>query len=231
MSWHLMADIEPYSPHREMPLWQHNKLMASYGGLKMWTQVITDQMNPDFQAGSHRGVALLLPMHLLFESEVERGLKSSLPNCAVTGQARRHWLATHDVGREHGPEHWFSLRPDLLIENGESIAVLDAKWKLIDQRGSGSDRKYDLSQSDFYQLFAYGHKYLGGQGNLCLIYPGYEHFTRPLPPFDLDTALRLWVIPYDMDSKGLVAGEWCEELPMLAPAAVLPPENSQVAVA
>jgi 5-methylcytosine-specific restriction enzyme subunit McrC len=217
---HLMSDIHPYQqPQNEMPLWQHNRLMAAYSGIKLWTQVIIDQLNPDFQAGSHKGIALLLPMQRLFEATVERVLKTKLPHCTVTGQPRRHSLAAHTPKPGGGAERWFTLKPDLLVEAGDVRVVLDAKWKLIDEHKSSGDAKYDLSQADFYQLYAYGQKYLGGEGALFLIYPRYDHFTAPLPPFELDDDLRLWVVPYDLHGGNLVSGSWAASAPVLSSAA------------
>jgi 5-methylcytosine-specific restriction enzyme subunit McrC len=76
--------------------------------------------------------------------------------------------------------------------------VLDTKWKLIDgTRGNGTD-KYGLAQADFYQLHAYGHSYLDGAGDVVLIYPKTDAFSKPLDVFDFPkaTGLRLWVLPF-----------------------------------
>lgn len=62
---------------------------------------------------------------------------------------------------------------------------------------------YGLSQEDFCQLFAYGHKYLGGQGDLLLIYPRSKSFSRVLPPFAFSDDLTLWVVPFDLDEEVL----------------------------
>ena len=64
--------------------------------------------------------------------------------------------------------------------------------------------KYGLSQSDFYQLYAYGKKYMDGYGDMILIFPKYDNFTQPLPVFKYDKNLRLWVIPFDLFSKNLI---------------------------
>jgi len=71
-------------------------------------------------------------------------------------------------------------------------------WKRLD--GSDEKNNYGISQADLYQLFAYGHKYLGGQGDLVLIYPAWERFKAPLDPFcfDNDNQLRLWVLPFEL---------------------------------
>lgn len=65
----------------------------------------------------------------------------------------------------------------------------------------GSDRNdaYGLSQSDFHQLHAYGHKYLSGVGEMALVYPSTATFRAPLEPFLFEPRLRLWVLPFDLD--------------------------------
>lgn len=108
----------------------------------------------------------------------------------------------------------FYLKPDLLIDNcGEHRYVMDTKWKLIDS--SNSEKNFDLSQSDIYQMFAYGHKYLSGNGELMLIYPKHEKFALPMPYFKLDSDLRLWVIPFCVESDRLVDGEWIDHFSTL----------------
>lgn len=46
--------------------------------------------------------------------------------------------------------------------------------------------KYGINQSDLCQLFAYGEKYLGGQGKMSLIYPRTSVFDKALPLFQFD---------------------------------------------
>jgi 5-methylcytosine-specific restriction enzyme subunit McrC len=92
---------------------------------------------------------------------------------------------------------------------------MDTKWKLVDEHRATNEHKYDLSQADFYQLAAYGEKYLSGEGDMLLIYPRHADFTAPLPVFEFNSALRLWVVPFDLDERKLVAGPWSEKIPVL----------------
>jgi 5-methylcytosine-specific restriction enzyme subunit McrC len=57
-------------------------------------------------------------------------------------------------------------------------------------------------------MFAYGQKYLHGQGNMMLIYPRHQYFATPLPVFRFDEDLSLWCVPFDLESGELVKGEW-----------------------
>jgi len=60
--------------------------------------------------------------------------------------------------------------------------------------------KYGLSQGDFYQMFAYGHHYLPGEGDMILIYPKTENFPETLQSFEFSDKLRLWVTPFDLQN-------------------------------
>jgi 5-methylcytosine-specific restriction enzyme subunit McrC len=55
-----------------------------------------------------------------------------------------------------------------------------------------------LSQADFYQLFAYGQKYLAGDGDVFLVYLGTTAFPEPLPPFHFSPHMRRHVLPFDL---------------------------------
>lgn len=174
--------------------WRHDRLMAHYQLVRPWCELVLGQHMPLTVRGATHGISLLFPMEKLFERYVEAGLRRQLqPPCSLKAQARSEFLC------EHEGEGMFQLRPDFLVQwEGENFLLMDAKWKLI----SIADRqnKYGLSQQDFYQLFAYGHKYLNGTGNMLLIYPQTAELPEPLGPFvfsDVDKLL-LWVVPFDL---------------------------------
>lgn len=83
---------------------------------------------------------------------------------------------------------------------------MDTKWKLLDGLKANGTEKYGLSQSDFYQLQAYGQSYLDAQGEVVLIYPKTETFDRPLPVFEFPktSGLSLWVLPFCLKSRTLI---------------------------
>lgn len=58
--------------------------------------------------------------------------------------------------------------------------VMDTKWKLVNS-SQQTKSLYGLAQADFYQMFAYGQKYLGGNGEMYLIYPAHDDFSQPIP--------------------------------------------------
>ncbi|AFY17846.1 MULTISPECIES: McrC family protein [Pseudomonas] len=179
--------------------WSGDRLMAHYQAIKPWCELILNQQMPIAVSGEWRGISLLFPMEKLFENYVEGWLRRRLaPTARLTSQAARHSLCVHDGSA------MFRLEPDLLLEQGERAWVLDTKWKRLD----GGDRrnKYGLSQADFYQLFSYGHRYLGGSGELALIYPRTAQFSEPLPAFEFSSEMRLWVLPFDVEGDELLVG-------------------------
>lgn len=176
--------------------WRHDRLMAHYQPIRPWCELILYRQMPQAVAGEYRGISLLFPMEKLFENHVARWLRGRLEaGASLTTQASGHTLCTHEG------QDLFQLQPDLLLRQGTCQWVLDTKWKRLDE--NDRQNKYGLSQADFYQLFAYGQRYLGGMGEMVLIYPKWKQFNVPLPPFDFDNKLRLYVLPFDLDANEL----------------------------
>lgn len=178
--------------------WRNDRLLTGYQAIKPWCELILRQRVPLALSQNWRGISLLFPMEKLFERYVANCLRRQVSNeASIKLQTRLHYLCGHDDGR------MFRLEPDFLVTYSGSRWILDAKWKRID--GSKRQDNYGLHQPDFYQLFAYGHKYLEGQpaGELVLIYPKTASFPKPLPPFDLPRQLRLWVLPIDLEGESL----------------------------
>ncbi|WP_338670746.1 McrC family protein [Pantoea dispersa] len=188
--------------------WSDGKYLFGYRAIKPWCRLILEQMNPDFQHGSHQGISLLFPMEKLYEGWVGCGLADALHHdYQLIGQTKSQYMLEHVPVGEKSSQRWFMLKPDFLITGGQTV-VLDAKWKLLDSRAGDSLRKYDISQSDLYQMFAYGQKYLRGKGNMILIYPHHQYFNIPLPVFRFDEYLSLWCVPFNLESGALVKGDW-----------------------
>jgi 5-methylcytosine-specific restriction enzyme subunit McrC len=116
---------------------------------------------PDVRTGDAAGSALLFNMEKLFEKvlglrirhacqiyaggHVSVGLQGPVKNLAAPG---------------------FQLRPDITIQgDGESIAILDAKWKRLDRGEPNSG----VSSGDAYQMNAYACRYRCSR--LVLVYP------------------------------------------------------------
>ncbi len=176
--------------------------MGCYADALAWVRLVLDEESPLTGTGANRAPSLLFPMEAVFEAFVAKHLARQLARPLILKtQARSHHLIRH---RE---QNWFRLKPDLLIRKAERDSlVLDTKWKLLDGSKANGTEKYGLSQSDFYQLQAYGLSYLSGQGDVVLIYPRTATFDRPLPVFEFPKVegLRLWVVPFCLKSRELM---------------------------
>lgn len=180
--------------------WGQDRLLAHYRPVKPWCELILNQHMPLAVAGDYQGISLLFPMEKLFERFVARWLRTSLAtDVNMCTPARSQSLC------EHQQKPIFQLEPDIFITDSSQRWVLDTKWKLLDS--SKRADKYGLSQSDFYQLFAYGQKYLGGSGRMALIYPRTETFQSPLDAFDFSGGMTLEVLPFDMNQERLLGVE------------------------
>jgi len=185
-------------PSEDFRQWRADRLMAHYQPVKPWCELVLGQHMPLAVAGDWQGVSLLFPMEKIFERYVAATLAKELaPGAKLITQKASEYLCTHC------DSPFFRLEPDLYIQQGKKSWVLDTKWKRLDindQKG-----RYGLSQGDFYQLFAYGHKYLpDGKGELILIYPKRSVFAEALSVFDFGGGLTLRVLPFDLEAGQLV---------------------------
>ncbi|GHF97397.1 McrC family protein [Thalassotalea marina] len=181
--------------------------MSYYETPLAWAKLILEGFSPLTMQGKSSAFSLLFPMEAVFESYVASILHKELPESySLKTQASSEYLVKHQ--QKGQDKNLFQLKPDLLLRHtagnhkNKNVCVLDTKWKLINQKDEGN--KYGLSQADFYQMFAYGHKYLNGSGELILIYPSHEDFQEPIKQsFNFDDAglLKLWVVPFDVSSE------------------------------
>lgn len=129
-----------------------NRQMKDYEQVLLWCKTFLLENSFSPYKGSDVAFALLFDMNLLFESYVGQYLRRK--NFDVSLQDRGKYLV-----ESHNK---FALRPDIVINWKKEIIIADTKWKNITQ-------EKDISQSDMYQLFAYGKKYQNKK--LYLIYP------------------------------------------------------------
>lgn len=207
-SWRLAQELSirlvevPASRHvtDDFKTWGADRLMAHYQSVKPWCELILRRHMPLAVLGDDWGMSLLFPMEKLFERYVAAWLgRQLLRDADYRTPAAFESLCVHEG------QPIFQLQPDLYLAHAGQRWVLDTKWKRLD--AADRDKKYGLSQSDFYQLYAYGQKYLNGSGRMALIYPLDARFQAPLPPFDMGGGLVLEVLPFDLDNEQLVGFE------------------------
>jgi 5-methylcytosine-specific restriction enzyme subunit McrC len=170
--------------------WSADRLMADYATIKALCELILVGRTPFAIAGLHHGLSMLFPMERLFELYVLASLrKAASGSMQIRAQVSDQHLCWHDGAG------WFRLKPDIIVSNGVESWIVDTKWKLL---SGDRAKRYDLDQSDFYQLFAYGQKYLDGSMDLFLVYPKTAAFPEPFSPFYFSPQMRLHVLPFDL---------------------------------
>lgn len=133
--------------------------MKNYTYAMLWSRIFLSGKSFAALAGSEPAAALF-PMETLFESFIASKLKrlSETSEYTVSVQDRSYYLFD-DPGKK------FQMKPDIVMRNGNSIHIIDTKWKLLDENKAN----YGISQADMYQMYAYQKKY--NAKNVTLLYP------------------------------------------------------------
>ena len=143
-----------------------DRSMNHYDKALSWCRVFLLGNSFTAFSGSEVALALLFPMEKVFESFVAAKLRKHI--------SKEIYLRTQDnrYSLFDSPRRAFALRPDIVLEFGERIVVMDTKWKLL----SDTERNSGISQSDMYQMYAYGKKY--GADRIVLLYPYSDRISR-----------------------------------------------------
>ena len=141
-----------------------NRQMRDYEQVLLWckTFLLGNSFSP--YRGNSVAFALLFDMNKLFESYVYDYLRKKGKYDSITAQDSGYHLAYLN-----GRDAKFRLKPDIVINKNKEdkkTIIVDTKWKLL----SEDFVHKGVSQSDMYQLFAYGTKYKNCQ-RMFLIYP------------------------------------------------------------
>lgn len=164
-----------------------NRQMKDYEQILLWCKTFLLENSFSPYKGNDIAFALLFDMNLLFESYVYDYLKRKGGFKYIKNQDKKHYLAyENEKGR-------FALKPDIVIDEGKII--VDTKWKIL----SESKSNQGISQSDIYQLYAYGTKYETCE-KLYLIYPKDEVELGNLYHYYEDKELPLKVLFFDVEN-------------------------------
>lgn len=159
--------------------------MEHYKNALIWAKVFLGKESFSSFSGEIIAFAILYPMEKLFENYVEHKLNEKYINYQIDAQN----------GEEDFVMNLFGVRPDYIIRDKEEIKIVaDAKWKII-------EKESDLSQSDFYQLFAYKHIYEYNDKtleSLELYYPKSEYLQDKVTYEYFDQTI-ITILPIDMN--------------------------------
>ena len=178
-----------------------NRLFLNYKQAISWSEVFL--MNKSFTnfSGNSKNMAILFPMERIFEDYVGYLMKTYADGHEIKTQDKSYYLVSN-----HKDKNKFRLKPDIVATNeinNEQI-IFDTKWKLLDE--SKENKNYNISQSDMYQLYAYGKKYDLKNGfptepKLVLLYPSNPNFQKPLDNFIYEGELILSVFPFNLKNS------------------------------
>lgn len=114
--------------------------------------------SPALHRGSTQALALLFDMNRLFELYVAKQLRQA------AGSQARVLLQNHQP-------FWgkVRIRPDILVQAGDSCFVLDTKWKI--------PKHHNPAAADLQQLYAYCHLWKAPHG--LLVYPSTSRLQLP----------------------------------------------------
>jgi 5-methylcytosine-specific restriction enzyme subunit McrC len=178
-----------------------NRLYLNYKQAISWSEVFL--MNKSFTnfSGNSKNMAILFPMERIFEDYVGYLMKTYADGHEIKTQDKSYYLVSN-----HKDKNKFRLKPDIVATNeinNEQI-IFDTKWKLLDE--SKEKKNYNISQSDMYQLYAYGKKYdlkngLSTEPKLVLLYPSNPNFQKPLEDFIYEGELILSVLPFNLKNS------------------------------
>ena len=163
-----------------------NRQVKHYEQTLLWCKIFFFLLGNSFtpHKGDDLAFALLFDMNKLFESYVGNFIKKKFPGTALQHSEK------HLIEDPKG----FKLRPDIFLE-GKFIA--DTKWKIIRQDNKENEEKYKISQTDLYQLYAYGKKYECGE--LYLIYPKIDGVEQEPMKFRYDDEMWLEILYFDLE--------------------------------
>ncbi len=154
--------------------------MREYEQILLWSKtfLLGNSFSP--HSGKDIALALLFDMNLLFESYVGAYLKKK--GFDVRAQDKGKYLVEQP--------NRYALRPDFVLnKDTENEIVADTKYKNIKEQK-------DISQTDMYQLYAYGTKYKQTK-QLYLIYPKGEELELERCSY-IEDELHLDVLFFDL---------------------------------
>ena len=189
------------------------RLNQRYEPLLNLAKLFLDNSSLQLSAGDLATFAFVFDMNKLFEGFIvnfirrhrEEILPTELGSCELIPQA---YTTTLHLAHTSDGEPVFRLKPDLAFRNGDNFPLLlDAKYKQL----KPTDRKLGVSESDFYQMHAYAHRYQSPR--VLLLYPQTADIPQPLQAeFTLEDSERV-IIAATVDLRGdLSKPQECDNL-------------------
>ena len=149
-----------------------SRLNCEYEPLVNLCRLILENMSVEFASAKLETFVFMFDMNMLFEEFVFDFTKKYRSSLFVDGEPIKSIKDQFYLGRFFNE---FRMKVDIAIglESGKTI-LLDTKYKMLDD--SRSHKK--ISQSDFYQMFAYSNSQKQRYSDIILLYPEPESGSK-----------------------------------------------------
>ena len=142
-----------------------NRLNRQYEPLLQMCRLLLTHCTLDFRAGRISQLTFVFDMNRLFEEFVAEFIGRHRRHLTIGGQAIVAVDKQHFIGRLFGE---FRMLVDLVIEDNSGRQILlDTKYKTLAE----GKRHLGLSQSDFYQMYAYTKAGKKAYDDVILLFP------------------------------------------------------------
>jgi len=126
---------------------EYNRKTIQYKTAIEIARLILLNYHPDIITGKDDLIAIMFDMNMLWEAFVLKSLKRN-SQYRVKGQVEI------DFWKSEGGAKATKIRPDIVLEDGSGVIVLDTKWKIpIDGKPSISDLHQMYSYSQFFEAY------------------------------------------------------------------------------
>lgn len=174
-------EITPLHDHKSAFKKVHiDRQMKDYEQVIHWCRLFLNNESFSSFKGKSVAFALLFNMNRVFEDYVAHSLRKDPTIFDLRTQVSEQTLLINP--------NRFHLKPDLKYRQNGVKVIGDTKWKLLTSEKG-------MSQSDIYQMYAYGKKY-SGINEIHLIYPWSEEFPKERE-FMFDDELKLLIRGFD----------------------------------
>lgn len=184
----VFADITPsQNIDKDLNQCANLRLFSAYDLILQWCKIFLKRQAFTSYQGSTKAFALLFDMNKLFESfvasrlrdlEIRKGMLGEFDSeIRIKTQEKCKFLALENE------QNRFCLKPDIVgYEKADKdlkpVFIADTKWKIL---SDDSNKNYDISQNDMYQMWAYLSKYECAKG--FLVYPKIDNLEQSVKEF------------------------------------------------
>jgi len=156
-------DVELVTPRDALiPIIKIDRNLQKWEMLEKLARFLLKNIFQTTHSGEQDGFSLLFDMNLLFEKYIAAiARKTFTPiGWVVSAQCPQEFLANC----KENDKEIFLMKPDLHLQKGDKIIVIDTKWKTFE-----TETELQPSQADAYQMFAYSSQYSASE--TILLYP------------------------------------------------------------